>query len=221
MKNWTLHWLSASGSLDDHSSIINGAFQSAYDSLARHVQPPELDVLIQRGRGRTIPELGVSGRAYRASLFAMTCDPDNPNFAGSLLDGALTRQIIHEVHHCLRMAGPGYGRTLGEALVSEGLAGRFVQYVLRSHPEPWESAVTTSELRAFMVQESKLVETGYDHAKWFFGRGSLPRWFGYTLGYEIVGEWLASTRAEGIDWINVPANVPIKAAIKSGLISSH
>ena len=58
-------------------------------------------------------------------MFSMTLDPDNPNFAASLEGGAVHRHIVHEVHHCLRMAGPGYGWTLGEALVSEGLAGQF------------------------------------------------------------------------------------------------
>ncbi|KGB21940.1 hypothetical protein AtDm6_2706 [Acetobacter tropicalis] len=64
-----------------------------------------------------------------------------------------------------------------------------------------------------------LSEVRYDHSRWFFGRGSIPRWFGYTLGYEIVGNWLITVRADTVDWINVPAGVPITAAIKSGLIA--
>jgi len=220
MKNWMVHWLDASGNLDDHRSPIIEALQSAYAALSRHVQIPKMDVLIQRADGHTIPELGISGRAYRASLFAMSFDPDNPNFANSLLGGALVRQIVHEVHHCLRMAGQGYGKTFGEALVSEGLAGRFVQHVMQSQPEPWEAAVPISELKAFMVKKSTLSEVRYDHSRWFFGRGSIPRWFGYTLGYEIVGDWLITVRAGTVDWINVPACVPITAAIKSGLIAT-
>jgi len=29
-----------------------------------------------------------------------------------------------------------------------------------------------------------------NHAVWFFGRGSIPRWAGYTLGYAVVGSYL-------------------------------
>nr|WP_274517589.1 DUF2268 domain-containing putative Zn-dependent protease [Pseudomonas sp. GM18] len=64
----------------------------------------------------------------------MTLDPDNPNLLPSLRTGTLHRQIVHEVHHCLRIAGPGYGWTLGEALVSEGLAGQFVRHLLGKRP---------------------------------------------------------------------------------------
>ena len=68
--------------------------------------------------------------AYRPGLFGLTLDPDNPQFATCISDGTLRRQVAHEVHHCLRMAGPGYGRVLGEALVSEGLAGHFTRRLL-------------------------------------------------------------------------------------------
>ncbi|PYE40485.1 putative Zn-dependent protease DUF2268, partial [Rhizobium sp. PP-F2F-G20b] len=122
MDGWTLHWLSASGELDDHRADIVGNFDAAYRTLSGLLPPPRLDILVQWLTGQTIPEMGIVGRAYRDTLFAMTVDPDNPNFATSLQDGALHRQIVHEVHHCLRMAGPdGYGWTLGEALVSEGV----------------------------------------------------------------------------------------------------
>jgi len=29
-----------------------------------------------------------------------------------------------------------------------------------------------------------------DHAEWFFGSGDLPRWAGYTLGFDIVSGYL-------------------------------
>lgn len=35
-----------------------------------------------------------------------------------LENGTLVRQIVHEVHHCLRMRGPGYGWTLGYQMVA-------------------------------------------------------------------------------------------------------
>ena len=83
------------------------------------------------------------------------------------------------------MAGPGYDRTLGEALVSEGLAGHFVQRLFGNPPEPWEHAV---------------------------GVGEYPRWLGYTLGYAIVGKWLGSAREPDVaTLVNVPAHTVLLA----------
>lgn len=219
MDRWTLHWLEASGSLDDFRAEVIGEFDTACKTVSRLLTPPRLDVLIQRLPGETIPEMGLMGRAYRSTTFSMTLDPDNPNWLPSLRSGALHRQIVHEVHHCLRMAGPGYGWTLGEALVSEGLAGQFVRHLLGSDPEPWEHAVTTAELLRAPVDLQALESGYYNHSEWFFGSGAHPKWLGYTLGYQMVGRWLASVGdIDGATWINVPAADIIASAVEEGLV---
>ena len=217
MDSWTLHWLEASGSLSHHQAGLTAAFEQAYRTVSTITPPPRLDVLIQRLSGETIPEMGIVGHAYRSTLFAMTVDPDNPNFIGSLSDGALHRQIVHEVHHCMRMAGPGYGATLGEALVSEGLAGQFVRHLLGTEPELWECAVASEAVRAALPSRKELASMRYDHGSWFFGRGSRPRWLGYTLGYQIVGHWLAKAgQIDAPTWVNVPAESILAAALEDG-----
>ncbi|PRD45316.1 hypothetical protein C5748_03710 [Phyllobacterium phragmitis] len=220
MEGWTLHWLEAPGELGDFRAEIVDNFEVAYRILSALLPPPRLDILVQWLAGVTIPEMGIVGRAYRGTLFAMTVDPDNPSFANSLRNGALHRQIIHEVHHCLRMAGPGYGWTLGEALVSEGLAGQFVRKLFQSGPEPWERAVPLEQLRRNPVDMESLRAKDYNHPAWFYGTGAQPRWLGYTLGFEMVGSWL--NEAGEIDaamWVNVPAVTIIEAAEKGGLIT--
>ncbi len=222
MDAWTLHWLEASGSLAELRNELNEEFEVAYRAIARRMPPPRLDVLIQRLPGETIAQLGLVGRAYRSTMFSMTLDPDNPNFAASLKGGAVHRHIIHEVHHCLRMAGPGYGWTLGEALISEGLAGQFVQHVIGSEPEPWERALGLEALQAAPVSLSELEATYYDHSAWFFGAGDKPRWLGYALGYQMVRCWLASVgEVDAETWVNVSARDILAVAVESGLVTHN
>lgn len=219
MDAWTLHWLEASGSLAEHRCELIGEFDAAYKTVSRLMTPPRLDVLIQRLAGETIPEMGLVGRAYRSTMFTMTIDPDNPNLLSSLSTGTLHRQIVHEVHHCLRMAGPGYGWTLGEALVSEGLAGQFVRHLLGNDPEPWECAVTGADLLRSQVDLKTLESTHYNHSEWFFGFGAHPKWLGYTLGYQMVGRWLASVgEIDAATWINVPADDIVASALEEGIV---
>ena len=206
MDGWALHWLEASGYLSGYRAEITAAFEQAHRTVSTMIPPPRLDIIVQRLAGETIPEMGIAGRAYRSTMFSMTVDLDNPNFIRSLSDGALHRQIVHEVHHCMRMAGPGYGFTLGEALVSEGLAGQFVRHLMGSEPEPWERAVTAEVLQAALPGAEELASFHYDHAAWFFGTGARPRWVGYTLGYQIAGRWLAGAgQIDAATWVNVPA----------------
>nr|WP_256349670.1 DUF2268 domain-containing putative Zn-dependent protease [Pseudomonas sp. P7758] len=215
-----MHWLEASGSLAQFRPELIREFEVAYEAIAQLLPPPRLDILIQRLPGETLPELGLMGRAYRSTMFSMTLDPDNPNFLTSLRSGALRRHVVHEVHHCLRMAGPGYGWTLGEAMVSEGLAGQFVRQVLGSEPEQWERALAPQELLSSPVDRQLLEATYYDHSEWFFGTGARPRWLGYTLGYQMVETWLATQGdVDAATWVNVPAQDILANAAKAGLVA--
>jgi uncharacterized protein YjaZ len=153
------------------------------------------------------------GRAYRQTLFSLAVDPDNPKFEPSLHDGTTRRQVAHEVHHCLRYAGPGYGRSLGEALVSEGLAGLFAGRLFNAPPEPWERAVDDIEAWRLFPDRATLAAATYDHNAWFFGSGGrYPRWLGYTLGYMVVGRWLRTVpEVDGATMVNVAAEKVLSA----------
>lgn len=213
---WQPHWLEASGDLGPWRDTIIAEIEIARHAIADLLPVPPLDILVQRAAGAVavIPNIGMVGHAYRAGLFALTVDPNNPNFERALSDGTLRRQVAHEAHHCLRMAGRGYGRTLGKALVSEGLAGRFTGHLFGTPPEPWERAVTPDVLKAHLPDADALAGKDYGHHAWFYGMGGrYPRWLGYTLGYEIVGDWLAATpEVSGDMWVNVPAKEVLAAA---------
>ncbi len=210
---WTLHWLEAEGSLGAWRHAIENEILATREAIADVLTPPRLDVLIQYLPGMVIPEIGWVGHAYRHSLFSLQCDPGNENFEPSLSNGAVRRQVAHEVHHCLRMSGPGYGRTLGEAVVSEGLAGHFVRLLYDNSPEPWECGLGEDELKQHLPGREDLHATEYDHAAWFFGAGGRrPRWVGYSLGYVLVRHWLDNQPGIGIDTlINVDASTVLSA----------
>ncbi len=211
---WRLHWLEAEGDLTPRRHQIASEIATARCAVAGNVATPPLDILVQRCRHAVIPRIGMGGRAHRDRLLAISLDPDNPNFANSLANGAIRRTVTHEVHHCLRMAGPGYGRTLGEALVSEGLAGHFTRRLFATLPEPWECAVDEETVRSHHPSPAELSSSSYDHRAWFFGHGGhRPRWLGYTLGHHLVGRWLERTGpVDGSALINVAAEIVLANA---------
>lgn len=160
--------------------------------------PPRLDVLVQRLAGATISEIGTVGHADRKSLFVLTLDPDNPNFERCLDDGALRRQVAHEVHHCLRMAAIGYGPTLGDALVSEGLAGRFVGHLSGSDAEPWERAVDDEATRMHRPNAGALASPNSDHAGRFLGAND--RRLPLAAPDGLAAPWATGSQAIGWPW---------------------
>ena len=184
--SWTLHPINSSGQLD----AVLEAIERARVRIETVVAPRTLDVVVQAWPGQVIERFGFVGYAPTADMFQLTVDPANPNLAGHLGE-PFERMVAHEYHHTLRWIAPGYGRTLGEALVSEGLAGHFARELYDNPPEHYESAlepVAFEELAPLALIHWD--DAGYDHPRWFFGARDLPRHAGYTLGHALVGEHL-------------------------------
>ncbi len=187
------------------------------EGLVRHSVEEVLARLPHRGRvrvdveldpARVIPELGVGGFTD-PSDGTVFVHLDYPLRAGA--ERWVPAVVAHELHHSSRIrTGPGYGNSLGEALVTEGLADHFVEEVFpETPPEPWNNALSRGqEASLWKRAEPQLQIPGYDHQSWFFGGSGIPRWAGYTLGYRIVAAYLGEKR-HASDAVGVEASTII------------
>ncbi len=152
----------------------------------------EVDIVFSVNTEATIAELGIGGYTPNAHTIYISLDPKHHKFVSSL-KLALPRTLAHELHHAVRWIAPGYGQTLGQALVTEGLAANFEQEVFGKNPNIWDIAVRGKKLQQLQKRAaSELHSPKYSHQEWFFGSKSriIPRWTGYALGYRIVHEYL-------------------------------
>lgn len=120
-------------------------------------------------------------------------NPHHKSFENTLKN-ELFFTLAHEFHHTIRWQKPVEGDALLEALVFEGLADHFAMEVTeRQNPTIYSNALTPEQKKIFMKKASK--EWGlptYNHNEWFYGSApkAIPRWTGYTLGYELVMAYL-------------------------------
>ena len=217
MAHWTLHWLDATGDLSAWRDRITAQINDAYRVMAPFVQPTSMDILIERGNETVTPETGMRTDIARPNLATLVFDPYNENFSATLKSGLIKRQMVNTSHRAMRAAGPGYGFTLGGAMVSEGLAAQFVRLVFDSAPEPWDAAISDDVLNKVWPDQRTMMTTKFDHGEWFSGAGDKPKWLGYTLGTKIVENWLLS----GVELtpsrlINVPAPKGLERRTPSG-----
>ena len=112
----------------------------------------------------------------------------------------LPEVVAHEAHHSVRIRrGPGYGSTLGGAMVTEGLATVFAREVFpATPPQPWAHALSGEQRVGLWAIAHQLLDTPPGPSRlrffreWFLGAGRIPRGAGYTLGAELVTAYLAS-----------------------------
>lgn len=165
-----------------------------HSTLSRHSQRLGLsavDVAV-RVLPWGMPETGVHGYAPTAHYVELTLSPQNPNFAAHWRE-EVPATLVHELHHCKRWQGVGYGSTFLEVLVSEGLAQHHEKEERGGQPAMYSRP---KQALAPLWERAKplLDRTDYGHDAWFYGSQSenLPRWAGYALGYDLVERYMGA-----------------------------
>jgi hypothetical protein len=190
MTRLTLHALNAGKTLGPFLAPALEAAARVETLAGKVLNLPQTDIVLRARGPRDVLSDGFSGYCPGAAEVWIDIDTRRSD-----LDfgprGGFERTLVHELHHSVRWTDPGYGQTLGEAIVSEGLAGHFVSQVLGTAPEPWEHQFDGDTLTGYTQRAIEdWSDRGYDHHTWFFGGDGAARWIGYALGYEIVGRYL-------------------------------
>ncbi|MTE00107.1 hypothetical protein GIY56_07395 [Paracoccus sp. YIM 132242] len=182
MTLWTIHLLNARHALTPVLSEVRQASRDAVARASNHADLPDFDLVVRAQQDRSA-DGAIQGQAPAPGVIEIALTPDR--FDPALFARALVRQMAHLV----RWTGPGYGRSLGEALVSEGLAGHFVLQVMGGQPDGVD---TVRPAQGAMRQAmNEWARRDYDHARWFGGKGDLRRGTGNSLGHRILAEHLA------------------------------
>ena len=198
----SLHVLNAGGKLSHVEPRLRSCFPQALRRIRERLPVGGVDVLVCSEPGSTVPELGIGGYAPCGDRCYVFLDPEHTRLHENL-ETAFLRSLAHELHHCVRWRGPGYGRRLSEALITEGLACHFESEVLSGPLPCYASQLSRLEfgrIRALAAAEATKPE--YDHRRWFYGTAELPRYAGYALGAELVGTYIARTGTSASSMVN-------------------
>jgi hypothetical protein len=126
--------------LQQHEAALRSLTLTAAARVAAALPVQGVALAILPDARRAIQGYGIGGYTSGPGSVELVVDPAFPGLAGVLPD-RVPILVAHELHHTVRWRGPGYGRTLLEALISEGLADRFAVELLGVPPQPWSELV--------------------------------------------------------------------------------
>ena len=189
-----IHILTASKDIRPYSEEIKSVAVATVASVEKLLPIKDVDIVFYDNPKATIDEIGgIGGFTPNENLIFISLNPQHLDFKKALKD-ELSFILAHELHHTIRWQKQVEGDTLLEAMIFEGLADHFAQEVTgRSKPSPWSYALTSEQKKAFLKKASEMWnEPTYDNDLWFFGSkpNIIPRWTGYTLGYDLVFAYL-------------------------------
>ena len=204
MTTWILHPLNARHGLTPVLSELRAAIRQAIALAGPHIELPDFD-LVARAETGGAARGGIASRCPAPGLIEITLDP--ARFDETLL----IRSLLREFLPLLRHEGPGRGPSsrgvsLGEALVSEGLAGHFVQHVLGGRPDSVDQTALSAGVARQAMNE--WARRDFDFPRWFHGKGDMRYGTGNGLGYRLVAGHLAQNPGQDVislAWVQADA----------------
>lgn len=202
------HWLDACEEIPARvRDAILAELEQARARSTRLLPLDRIDVVVGPGH-LVIPEYGLAAFTQSKGRIGISVDPSSPHLESAQRGVRLFGLLAHELHHTARERGPRYGVTLGEALVSEGLAQCFEEEV--GAPTPFYAVYVAAEVLRRLDQRAREQASAadYDYNAWFFGRRGDPDWpryAGYSLGYALVKAWLSRAGSTAAASATIPA----------------
>ena len=168
------------------SDVVTSYATDAAKDLS--IQKP-FDIIIYPNHAWTDETGGVDGYAMSGGVLQIKVDLRNEKFKiDDVLGVPLKGTVFHEVNHIARWQGPGYGWTLLESTVSEGLATAYEKMIIAPNPVPHgEYEQDLDKLLSFYKNRDKEKDSTYNHNSWFLGFDpEYPKYLGYKVGTYIV-----------------------------------
>lgn len=178
---------------------IEAGFGQAVKVAREKLGSDQIDIIFVNEPWSIIPEYGIGGYSSGPYNISISLDPKRDFSVEDLISS-----ILHETHHCMRWRDPGYGKTLGEAIISEGLATLFEEEYSGKIPLYGQVKIKPNEIA---LAEKSLADKNYAHSDWFFGAGKVQRWFAYTYGYRLAKAYSEKSGKSAAELVNVTAKL--------------
>ncbi|HEY1646249.1 MAG TPA: DUF2268 domain-containing putative Zn-dependent protease [Candidatus Saccharimonadales bacterium] len=194
------HIANSTGELDHLTDRFISAFHKANKITEKELKADQIDVILVNAPMQTIKQLGTSGYSPGPHHIYVRVDSKFKDIS----EDSIVSQLLHETHHCMRWRDPGYGKTLGEAMISEGLATLYEEEHSGEVPIYAQVKIKQSDID---LANKELNNDKYNHQKWFFGIDKIAHWFGYSYGYKLAKEYSEKTNKKASELVHVNAKL--------------
>ncbi|HEY2548957.1 MAG TPA: DUF2268 domain-containing putative Zn-dependent protease [Streptosporangiaceae bacterium] len=140
-----------------------------------------------------VPQTGTGGftdpRTGRQVMMAF--GPALHVSASRVLTFWLPRTLALEVDHTVRIIdGPGAATTLLQLFITGGVGAVFDRAAFPGPVDPWAQALTARQQCTLWRQARPLLGDHGSGQHWMLGGDGVPHWAGFSIGYQIVRDYL-------------------------------
>ncbi|MDR3034476.1 MAG: DUF2268 domain-containing protein [Kitasatospora sp.] len=165
---------------------------SALDRINALLPGPAATITVAIGKpSLLIPQIGVNGYTSPGTgQVSLLLGRPTQTSLTRMFGLWLPRDAAHEVNHSVRILdGTGFGTTLLQQMLTEGIATAFDQAAFPGPPDPWTHAITASQECALWDKAKPQLDNAGLYNLWMFGGRGVPHWTGFTIGYHIINDY--------------------------------
>lgn len=195
----TLLIANVTGSMDGLLDRIKSAHQRATKTASDLLGIDDVDVVCVADASRAMKEIGVGGFTPNRHLVYVYINPDF-----DVAESEIYATLCHELNHARRYDGEGYGKTLFESMIFEGLATAFEAEASKGDSfVVHELEARSDTLRLIDQTKQEFKSTDFDYLSWFVSDNDkkLPRWTGYEIGYYLVRQYMKKTNKKASELV--------------------
>lgn len=178
------HFHSTHAIAEKDASTIKTRIMEASARVGDKFPLSEIDIVVVAS-----DDVGFWGNAFYRNTITLI------HGSGSALEAnRIAPTFYHELHHLARMQAIGYGTTLGEAVISEGLAVGMeaeMEEDMSIYGEFKNEAEFKKTYSSFLQEQ---LSTSYSYQRWFVDRDAEVVFAGYKLGYKLITQYCDQTK---------------------------
>lgn len=183
MNQLKLHYINSSGLLDSQIPKLENAVERVVEESAKHFKFKDIDVVVYENPYFVIPEIGLIGiTSFRGDSITVTVDSSR-----KIPQIEFDAMLFHELHHGVRFQKMDLEFDTINRIISEGLACAYEEEMIGRRPI-YSKVPLNDELI------KKLRSTNHDglsSEEWLYGNKDIPKWVGYSYGYELAKKYEA------------------------------
>lgn len=191
----------------DEAGVLE-VVQKTVQHLNDYLNHKECNILIFADTFGVIPEQGVGGRCGESDLINIFIDSNHKAGVKHNIEKWLPSALAHELYHARRYVTHPFGATLAESLVEEGLPSIFEEFIELNLEVPYAHHLNSKKIAQAWEKAKPLLDSqDYHRDDWFYGGNGIEKWTGYSLGYDIVRQYIEKRGEKNpAKFVDIPAN---------------
>lgn len=201
--------LNATGKLNKYTSLIENEIHYSLGKIRDFFKIDCIDITVTSFHKGDESPSGIGGYALSPHRVEILLDCDRDDLEKVIKD-ELTPVLAHEIHHSIRIGLGIPSNTLGQQIITEGMACHFELAVTDGRVPSLFDNLRDHDWQVFLEQMRPLLkEKNQSVNKYFLGSepDKFPKYAGYWVGFNLISRYIKKYNITDTDIVSMNSEI--------------